>query len=161
MGKSLKCKRSLCVGSAKRIYLDEPPHFEAHFFALDVVVLVIASQHSDQFEPLTAIEIYRRDIARLRFEDEHSAIALLRLLFGEGHQLAADAPSSRLFVNPKFGHSDAFRPLFVEEFDRGDQLALFEHAVRDRAVKVVLIEPVREIVFALVVADGLYVTDST
>ena len=151
----------LCVGSAKRIDLDEPPHLKAHFFALDVVVLVIASQHSDQFKPLTAIEIYRRDIARLRFENEHSAIALLRLLFGEGHQLAADAPSSRFFVHPKFGHSDALRPLFREEFDRGDQLALFEHAVRGRAVKVVLIEPVREIVFALIVADGLYVTDST
>ena len=37
-GKIAKLKRSLCVGSAKRIYLDEPPHLEAHFFALDVVV---------------------------------------------------------------------------------------------------------------------------
>ena len=119
-GISRKRKRSLCVGSAKRIYLDEPPHLEAHFFALDVVVLVIASQHSDQFEPLAAIEIYRRDIARLRFENEHSAIALLRLLFGEGHQLAADASSSRFFVHPKFCHTDTLRPLFGIELDRGD-----------------------------------------
>ena len=77
-GISRKRKRSLCVGSAKRIDLDEPPHLEAHFFALDVVVLVIASKHSDQFEPLTAIEIYLHDcVSRMSIRQSLSCVFCL------------------------------------------------------------------------------------
>ena len=44
MGKSLKHKRSLCVGSAKRIYLDEPPHTH-HTNKLSPPHKPIVSQH--------------------------------------------------------------------------------------------------------------------
>lgn len=63
-GVRLACRRKELPKKRKLLLRrEEKAHFEAHFFALDVIVCVIAGENAHKIHFLREIKIDRRDIA--------------------------------------------------------------------------------------------------